>query len=120
MVKLLALIGLTMIVSAIFAAIFLNGSGARCLPPSALGVSVTPGEKALNFGRFRGSASELKVLDALLAAAATASPAPTHIPRIAANDPGQYCRDKETALLVEIVGALLIALAVGVWTTRRG
>jgi hypothetical protein len=120
MTRLLLILGITMIVSAIFTAIFLNSSGARCLPPSALGVTVTPSEEVLGIGRFRGSANDLKILDALLAAAATVSPAPNRIPKIVTSDPRQYCRATETLLFVEIGATILITLAVSFWNTRRG
>src|SRR5580704_4777520 len=97
MIRLLTFFGLAMIVSAIFAALFLNNSGAKCLPPSALGVTVIPSAKVLGTTRFRGSASDLKILDALLAAAATYSPVPTRIPKIAASDPAQILPCKGNA-----------------------
>jgi hypothetical protein len=119
MVRFLALIGLATIVCAIFAAIFLNGSGARCLPPSALGVTVTPSEKALVFGRFRGTASDLKIVDKLIVAGATVSPVPTRVRTIERHDIVDDCSTEETLLYVEIGATILITLVVGVWIIRQ-
>ena len=121
-VRILLVIGFVMIVCAIFAAIFLNGSGARCLPPSALGVTASDNARILSSGKVRQT--ELAVLNALVRAG-KASPGPSKtyetylVDDAERYDAGAYCRAKVLDLLFEVVATILAVFAVGFWTARR-
>lgn len=121
-VRILALTGFALIISAIFAAIFLSHSGSRCLPPSALGITVRP--KALNDFTVREPVNDLPVLNALVAAGykvSKASPgrSETAVASAITDDVGVYCRAKDLDLLFGIGATALAALACGFWMVRK-
>ncbi len=123
MVRILTLIGFAMIVSAIFAAMFLNESGERCLPPTVFGVP--PPSNAIA-ATYKGFNTDLAVLNALVAAAGSPAPSKTYKATFSssadltsADDIGAYCHSKKAVLLVEVAASILLAVGVWFWLLRR-